>query len=381
MAGFNGSQDFWIVGSRFYFEPNITVGGARVRSGYLIDLGTVDVISPSVSASIAELKDSEAGVVQLVDQALTQIDETYAITVRNFNMYNLRLLFGGYRDDSTTLTGKVIPSENQPTTPQPRQFNISREDFAKTASAITSGNSLKPSGGVCLIQLRGGDGRPIRNAQASSNITITALNCGTSGAQNVALTKDINWRWWDPAKGIIRFLGLTAAYNPTGTGATVAISSAGALTTFPAGGITCNVASLTNGLGYGTRRTIYPQSIALGDLTGTAHIYWTRNNGADVSARWFPCSISNGGSALSSDDYSSWTLNASVLTTGLTTLGAAGQYNNIMYNNSVTEAAGFLPGETTQNEGVYGLPTNTTPSGWEVGGEAGGGGMPPPGGE
>jgi hypothetical protein len=49
MAGIVGNQDLWIVGSRFYFEQ-----GSR-GSGKMVDLGTVDVISPQITTNIAEL--------------------------------------------------------------------------------------------------------------------------------------------------------------------------------------------------------------------------------------------------------------------------------------------------------------------------------------
>ena len=107
MAGLVGSQDFWIVGSRFFFEPNLA--GTTTRSGEMIDLGTVDTISPQIATNIAELKDAESGVVRLVDQGLVSIDETYSITIKNFNFRNLQILFAG-KPQAETQAANITPA-------------------------------------------------------------------------------------------------------------------------------------------------------------------------------------------------------------------------------------------------------------------------------
>jgi hypothetical protein len=118
MAGITGSQDYWIVGSRFYFEPNLA--GTSTRSGEMIDLGTVDTISPQISTNIAELKDSESGVIILLDQGLVSIDETYSISVKNFNFRNLQILFAGKPQ-----------AETQAAT-TPATITLSSEELSKT---------------------------------------------------------------------------------------------------------------------------------------------------------------------------------------------------------------------------------------------------------
>ena len=81
-----GFQDFWVAGTRLYIE----------RSGVnqpLIDLGVISSIAPSVSPTVVELNDADGGALSLVDETLTQITESYDVTVSNMNLENLSLLF------------------------------------------------------------------------------------------------------------------------------------------------------------------------------------------------------------------------------------------------------------------------------------------------
>jgi hypothetical protein len=360
MAGLVGSQDYWIVGSRFFFEPNLA--GTTTRSGEMIDLGTVDTISPQIATNIAELKDSESGVIRLVDQGLVSIDETYSITVKNFNFRNLQILFAG-KPQAETQAANLVPAS----------ITLSSEELSRTPSGAT-GNLIKPTGGYLLVQLRDSSGNPLRNFTTASTLSLTA-NVATGGAA-AALTKESHWTWWDAPKGIIRIIFL-----PTGGGGYPGMTVvSGVITVYPAAGFTITFSAAT-GAGYTGDRVIYPQSATLSDLTGNAHIYWTRNNGQDVSARTFACQIQPAGSSLTTDDYSSWTLTATALATGSTT-EIAGRYTNIKWNNTTTgDNVGLLPnGNPAYNENYDGAGGGQSQSGWdktpndfELGGSLGGG--------
>jgi len=360
MAGLVGSQDYWIVGSRFYFEPNLS--GTTTRSGEMIDLGTVDTISPQIATNIAELKDAESGVIRLVDQGLVSIDETYSITVKNFNFRNLQILFAG-KPQAETQAANLVPAS----------ITLSSEELSRTPSG-NSGSIIKPTGGYLLVQLRDTNGNPLRNFTTSSSLTATA-NIGIGGA-SAGLTKDTHWTWWDAPKGIIRIINL-----PAGSGGYAGMTvTGGVITAYPTAGFTITFSAGT-GLGYSGNRVIYPQSATLSDLTGNAHIYWTRNNGQDVSARTFACQIQPAGSSLTTDDYSSWTLTVTALATGSST-EIAGRYTNIKWNNTTTgDNLGLLPnGNPAYNENYDGAGGGTTGTNWDknpndfdVGGTLGGG--------
>ena len=363
MAGIIGSQDYWIVGSRFYFEPNLA--GTNTRSGDMIDLGTVDTVSPQISTNIAELKDAESGVIRLLDQGLVSIDETYSITVKNFNFRNLQILFAG-KPQTETQAANVVPAS----------ITLSSEELSRTPSGPT-GSLIKPTGGYLLVQLRSSTGEPLRNFTTSSTLTVSA-NVASSGG-SASLTKDTNWVWWDAPKGIIRIILL-----PVGaSGYTNMTVVSGIITVYPAAGFTLTFSAAT-GTGYSGNRVIYPQSATLSDLTGNAHIYWSRNNGADVAARTVACQIQPAGSSLTSDDYSSWTLTVTALATGTST-EIAGRYTNIKWNNTVTgDNLGFAPsGNPAYNENFFGEgggsaeagsnEWNQNPDDYELGGNLGGG--------
>lgn len=338
MAGLVGGQDYWIVGSRFFFEPNLT--GTTTRSGEMIDLGTVDTISPQIAANLAELKDSESGVLRLVDQGLINIEETYSVTIKNFNYQNLQFLFAG-KPQSETQAANLTPAS----------FALSAEELARTPSG-NSGNLINPTGGRLLIQLRDSDGEPLRNFTSTSSLTASA-NVGTAGSA-VSLTRGSHWDWHDAPKGIIRIIRL-----PTGAGGYPGMTvSQGIITAYPAAGFTVSFTA-GSGAGYTGNRVIYPQTATLADLTGNAHIYWTRNNGRDVSARTFQCQIQPAGSALSADDYSSWTLTVTALAKGTTT-EIAGRYTNILWNGVDTaDNNGLLDGLPVYNENYDGPATST----------------------
>ena len=340
MAGITGSQDYWIVGSRFYFEPNLA--GSTTRSGEMIDLGTVDTVSPQITTNIAELKDSESGVIILLDQGLVSIDETYSISVKNFNFRNLQILFAG-KPQAETQSSTV-----------PASITLTSEELSRTPSGPT-GNLIKPTGGYLLFQLRSSSGEALRNFTTSSTLTVSA-NVATGGTA-ASLTKDTHWVWWDAPKGIIRIIFL-----PVGGGGYAGMTVAGGvITAYPATGFTLTFSAVTAHAGYSGNRVIYPQSATLSDLTGNAHIYWSRNNGADVSARTFACQIQPAGSSLTSDDYSSWTLTVTALATGTST-EIAGRYTNIKWKNTTTgDSVGLLPsGDPAYNENFFGDGGGTT---------------------
>lgn len=299
MAGIVGNQDLWIVGSRFYFEQ-----GAR-GSGRIVDLGTVDVISPQLSTNIAELKDGDKGILRLLDQSITQIDEVYNITVKNFNLTNLNTLFlgGGWGGGATAATGDGTTAFVS--------LKLSLEDINNIGGTINGASPVETitgAGGLYLFQLLGtlaSGGEPVRNFVGTGTMTIGGI----------AQVENINWKWYDKSRGIIQMVtladsGASNEYNPD-----IIVTSNRATAFTGSNKSTDLIFTPGNGATYGfaAGRIMYPQTATLSSLTGTGHVYWTRGNGDFMSARSFPCQIQPAGAALSSDDYSSWTLAVTVL--------------------------------------------------------------------
>lgn len=303
MAGIVGTQDLWIVGSRFYFES-----GTRMSSGKIIDLGTVDAINPQLTTNIAELKDGEKGILRLLDQSVTQIDEVYNITVKNFSLNNLSTLFLGGSWGGTATT-QASNNNAQGT------LKMSLEDVNNIG-----GNNITGAGGVYLMQLVDTSGNALRNVSGTVSLTVGG----------VSQTEGTNWSWYDKSRGLIRFITLaTNTYSPTITvssGRATAFGSGSSLSVVPTG------ASLA--CGYAAGRVLAPQTATLSALTGTGHVYWTRNNGEYVTARSFPCQIQPAGSAMSADDYSSWTLAVTVLANSTVSGESAGRLVSVPTNTN-----------------------------------------------
>ena len=295
MAGIVGTQDLWIVGSRFYFEQ-----GTR-GSGKMVDLGTVDVISPQITTNIAELKDGEKGIQRLLDQSITQIDEVYNITIKNFNLANLNTLFlgGGWSGSSTVVSASSSAFDT---------LKLSLEDINNIGGRIntTPDEVITGAGGVYLFQM----------TSSSENIRNFVGTGGSLTIGGVTQVEGTNWKWYDKSRGLIQII--TLADSGGASGATeyspdITFSS-GRATAFATGtSIALLFTPSSATFGFGAGRVMYPQTASLGNLAGTGHVYWTRNNGEYMTARSFPCQIQPAGAALSADDYSSWTLAVTVL--------------------------------------------------------------------
>ena len=295
MAGIVGTQDLWIVGSRFYFEQ-----GSR-GSGKMVDLGTVDVISPQITTNIAELKDGEKGIQRLLDQSITQIDEVYNITIKNFNLANLNTLFlgGGWGGGDLRVSGSSTAFDT---------LKLSLEDINNIGGRIntTADELIVGAGGIYLFQMTSG-GENVRNFVGTG---------GTLTLGGITQVEGTNWKWYDKSRGIIQML--TLANSGGADGATeyspdISFNSGRASAFAGASFMNMTFTPSSAAYGFNAGRIMYPQTASLGNLAGTGHVYWTRNNGEYMTARSFPCQIQPAGAALSADDYSSWTLAVTVL--------------------------------------------------------------------
>lgn len=315
MAGIVGNQDLWIVGSRFYFEgKGSTTNGAT----FMTDLGTIDTISPSIAPNIVELKDSASGVKRLIAQAVTQIDEVYQITCKNFNMANLNTLFLGTGWSGSAETYAITTSQVQ----QFETMNVSLEDINNIGYSGAS-PAVVGTGGLYLYQLRRvTTGEPVRNiADATTllGLTFTATFGGT------AFTEGTHWNWYDKSRGIIQVIGLPASTSPAVTTLNSVATAITSATFVPmkflvAGSATSTASSVA------ANRFLYPQTASASNLTGTGHVYWSRDNGVSIDVREFPCIIQPASVAISGEDYSSWTLSVTVLANGT---GSAASSTNL----------------------------------------------------
>lgn len=251
-----GMQDVWVTGSRFYFDRDDTT------NNYLLDLGTVDTANPSMEVSKIELKDGDGGRLVTINSEVTEINESYELTVKNFNTEALATLF--------------LASE-------PSALNQ-----APSASDIdTMTVSLHP-GHVAKITQSG---------EGVYGISSAAFEQAGGGAMvdydTNAATAD--YRWISKDRGIIKFL------------------AGGSETLADGNTVNCTAITMNSGIHTASnRRMIYPQQ-AGGAITGRGYLFYSRRNNAEQSVREFKCSLAPSGASFSVDDYSSFSLTASVL--------------------------------------------------------------------
>ncbi len=124
--GVVGFQDVWRTGSRVFVIPD------PPELGKFLDLGTIQVVSPSNEIEEAKLEDSESGVKKLIAKELSKFVEKYEVTLHNLNMPNLQYLFFGNEVQS---------------------FGQSVGTFSGTPSGVTAVNHVVPKRGE-LVKLR-----------------------------------------------------------------------------------------------------------------------------------------------------------------------------------------------------------------------------------
>ncbi len=83
-----GAQDFWVTGSRFYFQRDAI---DSVEQPW-VDLGTIKPANLQQAIDKIELEDSDGGIRRIVDEAVTKINESYDIECNNLSPRNRALL-------------------------------------------------------------------------------------------------------------------------------------------------------------------------------------------------------------------------------------------------------------------------------------------------
>lgn len=80
-----GHQDFWRVGSKFYFQ--------RDGTNRLQDLGVISSVNATKEIEEVSVEDPDGGVNQTVEEGVTSITETFEIETKNLASRNLALAY------------------------------------------------------------------------------------------------------------------------------------------------------------------------------------------------------------------------------------------------------------------------------------------------
>lgn len=248
----SGYQEFWVTGSRFYFQRDDDTNEG------LLDLGVIKVVSPTMEVEKIELEDSDGGIRKIAAEAVTKMSETYEIECNNFSLDNLALLFLASSSSPATFTQAVTPIADVP-----------------HKAVVGPGK---------FVKLKNLTGDWLYNINTISVVNATAMTTTTT---NVPLTEDTDWEWISKDRGIISILS------------TGSIADGDDLL------ITITPNALTG------KRLVYPQTGSI--INGHAMLVWGRDNNAYQTVREADVTISPSSGNFQVEDYSSLTLSAKVL--------------------------------------------------------------------
>jgi len=256
MAGIVGTQDLWVVGSRFFFKPESTI------SDRIIDIGTINTVNPAIEPTKVDLRDSGSGFSKIIDSTLTDVSESFEVTTKNFSRDNLSYLF-------VSATPKELTEEAD------GNVVMLLSNVAATAYPVNTLVKVYNNSGS------GNTGQPVYNITANPTNT-------PSGFASGAITFVVH----DAARGILR----VSANTLSGTGSiTITL-------------VTTDPEPVAN-----NRRVLTPQMGSLSRLTGRGFIYYSRNNFEYQTVREFKCQITPSNANFQVEDYSDFTLTAKAL--------------------------------------------------------------------
>jgi hypothetical protein len=251
MAGIVGSQDLWVVGSRAYFQ--------REGAASLVEIGTINAVSPAVEPTKIDLREYETGLGKLFDSTLTEFTETYEVTTKNFFRDNIANLF---------LSSAPVTRSNPLETAVENRcvftftYDNSRHVVGTQFLAVDNGG-VTPTGQVCYNM---------------ASVTGSGALLGS-----VAIV--------DAARGIFQLTSVAGLSNGSAYSVTIALDA-------PIGN---------------NRQVIRPQTATLSRVTGEMLVYFERNNGEYQSCRNFKCILQPSNANFQIEDYSEFTFTAKAL--------------------------------------------------------------------
>ena len=278
MPGIVGFQETWLAGSRLYFKRDDE--GATTYP--TLDLGTITQTTPNFEPTVIQARDPDGGRLNLIDEAFTEINESYEVTCLNINTENLNILY--YGDGATKLfpTGTGVNTDVRhrasigpgKLTKLFSSFILPGETEAKPAYNVSNLTGTKVAGGGALTLFDG-------------------TNASTADMELVSAER-----------GLVRFF--SGGTNNLSDQALVDLSFAE--------------------VPYGTNNTrlLKPQE-ATKPLNGRAYIVFSRNNNTRQSVRECDVSLQVSSANFQIEDYSSVTFNVSVIT-DIQATDTAGRY-------------------------------------------------------
>ena len=297
MPGIVGFQDLWVAGSRFYFQRDDTSSTTYP----LLDLGTVNTISPTIEPTVLQLKDGDGGRLNLIDEGFSDINENYDVVIKNLNQENLQFLF--LADEPTELADATAIKK--------QKFHIGAGKLMKLMDASGDGvYSLTNT-------LVSASGKPDFTGASNGFLATYSTAAGTTNVHRLTEFDGTNSSAADfevvsRERGLVRFFaggnaGLSAA-QAASRGQFVGLATASASAGRPA----ATMAKILDSFAAGNKRLLKPQSLSA-PVRGKGYIVFSRSNNTQQSVREFSCTILPSSANFQVEDFSEFTLNVSVL--------------------------------------------------------------------
>jgi hypothetical protein len=347
-----GFQDFWVAGSRAYFQKKAIEG---VEQPW-IDFGRLTSVNPTVTPEQVELHDPASGIRTLVDQGLTSITETYDIQTSNMSLENLSLLF--LADEPTVFAqtavekpaiphyayperllklidndadqtklyaydqifGVVIPGDRITTAVgDVTAINNSTNTLTVTTDFDTTGIIL--AGDHIIVHYDGlANGNNARTYTVASTTTTTIVTVEQPQANEAAVTVDLTYK--SNTSGTTGDVLKQAKVGTTEIGDWAISSEARGLITFSEDGLKFTTALYPTGATLNvyahlgailSRKRVFQPQDAKGLQEGTLVLIWSRNDNTDQTVREMEVSLAPSATAISDEAFSDFTLQAKVL--------------------------------------------------------------------
>lgn len=141
-----GFQDVWVVGSRVYFRRDPIAGVVQPVK----DLGTIAAITANIEVEEAECEETDGGVRRVVAKQVTKADETYDLEMKNLAPEGLANLFlAGPPEEFTQSGAPVVDADQLATNPARKGFLLQVQDgLGEHFLDLVSVDAVKDSSGA-----------------------------------------------------------------------------------------------------------------------------------------------------------------------------------------------------------------------------------------
>lgn len=317
-----GTQNFWVVGAKCRFKREST----DTVDYPLQDLGLISNAEPTTEVTKIELNDPGCGVLTKVDEAVTQVNEEYVLTLRNFAPDIIQYLFLSdppvdYSRTETPNTdgkgqnaypGQLVQVLNSSLDPE---FNLKSVDAVAVGADITAINTV-PAVGSQTFTLEGDLDGPwivtdvvtITGNTYAGTVTINAISYDSANDRTtITVDEDISAGDANGTGGISKTLNDDWKVDSLDLGSICIVTGGSILDNSPL------LISYTNNAVSG-KRQLKPQSAPI--IKGEMYLFLNRDNCDEISIRRANVTLSpTAFDTASTEDYASWQLTASVVST------------------------------------------------------------------